>query len=449
MSVSLKKVITLIIISLMMISFSPCTVLADEETSDTQDEPALEILAVVSAQGTQFTNRNLWNCTPALSDDVSDYTFTRSNKGVGYMNLIAYPKDPDIQQVNVYATTPTLSSYIGKTVAEFTGKVKLSADPDGRSYKNSEKKYPFYEFRAADDVLTCTVRVELIGESTTRNYNILCSGMGSVDPLSEIQSGFDTVLETLTDVSTFISPAKVLVETAKPLYKARMEAATDAMEACKIANEFNTLVCQAKAIEDEYTVLNDKVTDAEDALAESEAKNQELENAKAEAEEALKQANEEIASKDGVISAARNYISELEESTEKITEDLNKANSDLSDALDKLDNTEKELEKAKTDNKIQKIAKVKAVSAKAAKKKVTVKWKKVTGATGYVVYRSLKKSKDYTEVKTIKKVGTVKFTDKKVKKGKKYFYKIRAYKTVSGNQMFGAYSKVLKTKKVK
>lgn len=88
------------------------------------------------------------------------------------------------------------------------------------------------------------------------------------------------------------------------------------------------------------------------------------------------------------------------------------------------------------------------VTTKAGKRKITVSWKKITGATGYKVYRATKKNGKYKLVKTIGKQSTVKFVNKKLKKNRKYYYKVRAYKTVSGKTGYGAYSKI-SYKKVK
>lgn len=76
---------------------------------------------------------------------------------------------------------------------------------------------------------------------------------------------------------------------------------------------------------------------------------------------------------------------------------------------------------------------------KASSKKVRLKWKKVKGATGYVIYR--KKGSKYKKVKTVKKKITAIL---KVKKGKKYTYKIRAYKKVGKKKIYGKYSSAKK-----
>lgn len=97
-----------------------------------------------------------------------------------------------------------------------------------------------------------------------------------------------------------------------------------------------------------------------------------------------------------------------------------------------------------TNNKV-KVAKVKKLKAKKISgKKVGLSWKKVNGVSGYKVYRATKKNGKYTLVKTIKSAKTVKFTDKKVKKNKTYYYKVCAYKTVNKKSVSGAYSAKVK-----
>ncbi|MBR5438432.1 MAG: hypothetical protein IKV21_05875, partial [Clostridia bacterium] len=86
----------------------------------------------------------------------------------------------------------------------------------------------------------------------------------------------------------------------------------------------------------------------------------------------------------------------------------------------------------------------------AGSKQLTATWKTVSGATGYEVAYST--SKKFTS-KTTKKVKvndakTVKKTIKKLSKGKTYYVKVRAYKTVNKKPVYGAYSSV-KSIKVK
>ena len=87
------------------------------------------------------------------------------------------------------------------------------------------------------------------------------------------------------------------------------------------------------------------------------------------------------------------------------------------------------------------LAKAKKVKAKrAGKRKIRVSWKRVTGANGYKVYRSTKKNKGFKAVKTVKSGKTTKYTTGKLKKGKRYYFKVRAYRKVSGKKVYSAYS---------
>lgn len=87
------------------------------------------------------------------------------------------------------------------------------------------------------------------------------------------------------------------------------------------------------------------------------------------------------------------------------------------------------------------------LSAKKSSKAITVKWKKLSNATGYYVYRSTKKKSGYKKVKTITKNSTVKYKDTSVKKGKKYYYQIIPYRVVDGVTYKGVKSEILKVKK--
>ena len=92
-------------------------------------------------------------------------------------------------------------------------------------------------------------------------------------------------------------------------------------------------------------------------------------------------------------------------------------------------------------------AKVKLNSVKNTKgRKAVLKWKKVKNADGYVVYRATKKNGKYAAVKTINKGKKVTFTNKNLKKGKTYYYKIKAYKKVNGKKALGQFSAVKSVK---
>ena len=79
-------------------------------------------------------------------------------------------------------------------------------------------------------------------------------------------------------------------------------------------------------------------------------------------------------------------------------------------------------------------------------KSVKITYSKVSGASGYVIYRSTKKDSGFKKIGSVKKKKTVQFTDKKCKTGIKYYYKVRAYRTVNGKNKYGPYSDVISAK---
>lgn len=99
----------------------------------------------------------------------------------------------------------------------------------------------------------------------------------------------------------------------------------------------------------------------------------------------------------------------------------------------------------------------KSISAKTAleKPQVTVKrksktamrisWKKVRGATGYQIKYSLRKKSGYKTI-TIKNKKSASYTKKKLKPGKTYYVKMRAYRTVKSKRTVGGWSRVKSVK---
>lgn len=93
-----------------------------------------------------------------------------------------------------------------------------------------------------------------------------------------------------------------------------------------------------------------------------------------------------------------------------------------------------------------KISTPKSVKATAGKKKLTVKYKSIKGAKGYVIKYSLKKSMKSSKSVTVK---SNKYTIKKLKAKKKYYIQVRSYKLDStGKRVYSKWSKV-KSKKTK
>ena len=79
------------------------------------------------------------------------------------------------------------------------------------------------------------------------------------------------------------------------------------------------------------------------------------------------------------------------------------------------------------------------------KGKATVKWSNVSGESGYQVYYSTKKDSGYKKVKSYK-VNVVKGSKSKLKSGKKYYFKVRAYKKTASGTVYSSWSAVKSVK---
>ena len=81
------------------------------------------------------------------------------------------------------------------------------------------------------------------------------------------------------------------------------------------------------------------------------------------------------------------------------------------------------------------------------KKEFTVTWAKVSGVKGYQIqYSSDKKLKKNNKSVTVTKQKTTKTTVKKLKSNKKYYVRVRTYKTVNGKKIYSSWSKVKSVK---
>ena len=75
----------------------------------------------------------------------------------------------------------------------------------------------------------------------------------------------------------------------------------------------------------------------------------------------------------------------------------------------------------------------------------SLKWRKLGNATGYKVYMATSKNGTYERIKTVEK-NTILYKKGGLQSGKTYYFKVRAYKTVDGVQIFGEYSPVVAIK---
>ena len=260
-------------------------------------------------------------------------------------------------------------------------------------------------------------------------------------------------------------------------------------ELTQAAEQGNAAIDAAQTVEDVAQALTDakKALDAVNTDEQMKAEEQEAARLLAEAKDSAKLElrlymapseyrdaekallQEILAEGEAAINAAETkeevttLLAEYKAKIDKLKTDAEYAREEEDERKAEEEQERKEREEAERKAKAAAIKKAKAakttVKVKALKKhRAKVTWKKVTlsytvdgkkysrAVTGYKVYRAAKKNGKYKVIKTIKKAGTLKYTDKKLKKGKKYFYKVRACTRIDGKPYLGKWSKVCSIK---
>lgn len=153
---------------------------------------------------------------------------------------------------------------------------------------------------------------------------------------------------------------------------------------------------------------------AEEAQKAAEAAKNAAEKERAEAEKALAQAKAEA-------QAAQKAYEEAAEALKKAQEAAQQT-------------TVQQPEKVT----VSKVTQKKPVSKK--KKQAQISWNTVSGASGYEISYSLKSNMSNAVTKAVAGGSKTKAVLKKLKSGKKYYVRVRAYKTVNGEKIYGSYS---------
>ena len=79
-------------------------------------------------------------------------------------------------------------------------------------------------------------------------------------------------------------------------------------------------------------------------------------------------------------------------------------------------------------------------AARLSSTKIKLTWSSVSGASGYELYRSTSSSGKYY---FIKRTSSLYYTNSGLTKGKTYYYKIRAYKTVGTTKVYSGWTTVI------
>lgn len=136
-------------------------------------------------------------------------------------------------------------------------------------------------------------------------------------------------------------------------------------------------------------------------------------------------------------------VNKLEAELEQMKEKAEKLEAELGTQNQKVQEAYSKVEKLTVQTR-----KVTLKSVKSAKsKRATVKWKKLSEMDGYVIQYSTKSSFKSAKKKSVKATATS-ATLKSLKKGTKYYVRIRGYKKIDGKKVYTQYSSV-KSVKVK
>lgn len=96
------------------------------------------------------------------------------------------------------------------------------------------------------------------------------------------------------------------------------------------------------------------------------------------------------------------------------------------------------------------ILKLKSTTLKGSRKgknKVSLKWRQITGADGYLIYISNNRDKGYKPIQYIKSGKKVEYIKSGLDPKKQYYFKIKGYVTVSGKKKYSSVSNTVKIQK--
>lgn len=237
--------------------------------------------------------------------------------------------------------------------------------------------------------------------------------------------------------------------------KAGAEAAREEAEAAKA--EAEAVLEQAKTAEASAKAWAGKAeasaAQAEELLKKSEKKAQEAEALLKRSEEKAREA-EELLKKSGEkaqeAEEARKKAQEERIAAQEALKAAREAQKKAEEARAEAEQIRKELEESRKEAEKEAVRK-KRTSLKSVrspgKRQVKVRWKKASGMDGYELQYApnAKFKKKSTITRKVKKNQTS-LTIKKLRSKKTYYVRIRSYKNLDGENVYGAYSKVKKVK---
>lgn len=226
--------------------------------------------------------------------------------------------------------------------------------------------------------------------------------------------------------------------------RANQEEAKEAIRAAENA--------QMKAEEAEKTA-NEAKSAAEAAKHELERVSKELELAKEESEKQKEQLKEAMKQTEAAQEESKNYAEAARKAAEAAKAEAELAKSRQEEAQKVAEACKKEAEAAKQtakdllEKEMFRSKKVNLKSVKSSKKKqMKISWKAVKGAEGYIIQYADNSKFQKAKKLTINKGTTAARNIKKVKSGRNYYVRIKAYRTIGGEKVYTRYSSKKHTK---
>ena len=276
--------------------------------------------------------------------------------------------------------------------------------------------------------------ITAIGEVTLDKRGVVAAARAAYDTLSDVQKSLVTNYSDL--------------QAAESRIAALVKEAADKAEADKAEQERQeALKAKAQPVIDAIAAIGEVTLDSEEAITAARSAYEALE---ADVKEKVTNLSDlVIAEKDlAAFKAAKKAAEDLkaqQEEAKRQQEEAKKALEEAQKAQDaKLKEQEEKLKAEK--DKYGFNEKTTLKSAKVKGKKVTLKWNKVKGASGYEIYCKTGKGK-WKLVKTLNK-GSKASYKLKGKAGKKYTYKVRVFQKVENKVIYGQYSNT-KSAKIK
>ena len=276
--------------------------------------------------------------------------------------------------------------------------------------------------------------ITAIGEVTLDKRGVVAAARAAYDTLSDVQK---SLVSNYKDLQSAESKIADLVKEA-----------ADKAEADKAEQERQeALKAKAQPVIDAIAAIGEVTLNSEEAITAARSAYEALE---ADVKEKVTNLSDlVIAEKDlAALKAEKKAAEDLkaqQEEAKRQQEEKQKAFEEAQKAQDaKLKEQEEKLKAEK--DKYGFNEKTTLKSAKVKGKKVTLKWNKVKGASGYEIYCKTGKGK-WKLVKTLNK-GSKASYKLKGKAGKKYTYKVRVFQKVENKVIYGQYSNT-KSAKIK